>query len=168
MPYQLIKIRLLPPGLLALAIVLGASACGGSPEPEASPKKTSPPAPISWPAVSSVLDGTDLIEIQDVTLVPFPSGDVSGNYSSEQGGSKLSLAVRRQGETLEVERRCEEPEGEPAARLYQFPTINDEGAVSAQQDAFLRQTKEGLLLLEQRSEVESIPATYWVHYIRQP
>jgi hypothetical protein len=153
---------------MALAILIALGACGGSPEPETAPKKELPPAAISWPAVSSVLDGTDLVEFQDITLVPFSTGDVAGSYISEQGGSKLTLAVRRQGETLEVERRYEEPEAQPAAKLYQFPTMNSEGAVSAQQDAFLRQTKDGLLLLEQRSDVESIPATYWVHYIRQP
>jgi hypothetical protein len=148
---------------------MAAGACGGSPEPETSQKKQdSPPAQISWPAVTSVLDGTDLIAMDQIPVVPFAPGEISGNYRSEQGGSILTLSIRRQGDMLEAERRYEEPGAEAAARLYTFPTTNSEGAASAQQDAFLRQTKEGVLLLEQRSEVESIPATYWVHYIRQP
>jgi hypothetical protein len=128
----------------------------------------SPPAlKIAFPPVSSVLDGTDVVDIGSVSTVPFDPGGVEGNYRSEQGGAVLSLTVRQRDTVLEVERVFREPGSGSVTKRYEFRTITPEGAVSSRDKAFLKRTRAGLLLLEEQSGVESIPASYWVLYGRQ-
>lgn len=123
---------------------------------------------IAWPETSSVLDGTDLLEMQEVELVALDIEGVGGQYSTEQGGSILTLNVHLNNNLLEAERRYEEPEMDTMTRTYQFSATSEEGAVAEKQDAFLKQTRAGVLLWEKDSGVEGIPDSYWIHYIRQP
>jgi hypothetical protein len=164
-----------PLWLVTLASLSALGACTDSPAPppantETPPSSSAqlPSAAISWPLVSSVLDGTDLVEIQEVSPVPFDTSGIEGQYHSEQGGAELSLSIRRTGDGLEVERRFQEPGAEKLTKAYEFRMTSSEGAASPQQDAFLKKTRMGLLLLEKQSGVESIPASYWTHYTRQP
>jgi hypothetical protein len=153
---------------LVLLASLWLTACKQSPPPENRAAATPAPATkIAWPAVSSVLDGTDVVDIGSVSAIPFDIGGIVGSYRSEQGGAMLSLTVRRRDTMLEVERVFQEPGTTAVTKRYEFRTTTPEGAVSSQDKAFLKQTRTGLLLLEEQSGVESIPASYWVQYERQ-
>ncbi len=125
---------------LTLVAVLSAGACTDSSNP---PQSTggiqSSPSPISPPAVSLVLSGTDVIDIQEAAPLPFTTATVSGDYGAEQGGAVLSLIVRRQGDTVDLERQYQEPGMANRARRYQLQLITAAGACSSQQDVFVRQ-----------------------------
>lgn len=168
------KSRLYLAGLFAVGV---AFSCGcsrsGSPAPEKTAAEHSTPATapagpaVTWPAVSMVLDGTDLVEMDKVAPEPSAPDSIGGTYRSEQGGSILTLSAQKEGDGIRIERQYQEPGTSKIVKPYQLIPVAQEGFASKTQDAFLKKTKAGVIFWEKNSGVDSIPATYWVHYIRQ-
>ena len=114
-----------------------------------------------------VLDGTDLVAMDQVAPEPSNLDSIGGTYRSEQGGSILTLTAQNEADGIRIERQYQEPGIAKIAKPYQLIPIAHEGFASKTQDAFLKKTKAGVIFWEKNSGVDSIPATYWIHYIRQ-
>ena len=150
---------------VVMVAVLGLATCADRPEhAEATAEPEAARAQIHWPEVPLVLDGTDLIPIEQTAPAPFSLTEVAGEYATEQGGAALTLTVRLQDGSLEIERRFMEPGREILVKRYVLQKSNPQGAASSLEDIFLIQTQNGVLLLEKDSGVESIAATYWICY----
>lgn len=114
-----------------------------------------------------VLDGTDLLEVSQLQLEKMDPDRLPGRYRSEQGGSILFLMITPQGmDAWTVERRYTEPEMKNLTRQYTVHRT-EHGLASETGELVLRQTREGLIALEKNSGIDSIPASYWIHYIKQ-
>jgi hypothetical protein len=168
------KFRLSLAGLLAAeaAFFCGCSrSASPTPEKTATEHATPGAAPagiaVNWPAVSMVLDGTDLVEMDKVNPEPSREDSIGGAYRSEQGGSILTLSAQKDAGGIHIERQYQEPGAAKTVKLYQLLPVGEEGFASKTQEAFLKKTKAGVIFWEKNSGVDSIPATYWVHYIRQ-
>ncbi|MBX2857711.1 MAG: hypothetical protein KTR17_03530 [Cellvibrionaceae bacterium] len=181
------------PMVLALScalVVLGLSACSKSTAPgkktEGEPVELEslPELPIADEAteelavqvkralpqsadVAWVLDGTDLREkkivkgntIQSVT-------QWGGKYRSEQGGSILNLQIiADSSDAWVLSREYSEPGLKVAAKNYQLQPLND-SLVSQDADIVVQKTLDGVLVLELNSGIDSIPSSYWVHYLQ--
>ena len=114
-----------------------------------------------------VLDATDLLDISQLQLEKMDPDRLPGRYRSEQGGSILFLMITPQGkDAWAVERLYTEPEMKNVSRQYTVHRT-EHGLAGEKGDLVLRQTREGLIALEKHSELDCIPATYWIHYIKQ-
>ncbi|MEL7450157.1 MAG: hypothetical protein AAFN78_13165 [Pseudomonadota bacterium] len=116
--------------------------------------------------MSMVLDGTTVLDLADFDLESTDFESLPGQYRSEQGGSVLFLTVRSQstGEWI-VERTYSEPKFADASARYAVRRTRF-GLADADSQFLLQITREGLLAFEQDSGVDSIPASYWIHYTR--
>jgi hypothetical protein len=116
-------------------------------------------------APTEVLDGTDLVELNDLRPAELPS-PLEGTYQAEQGGAMATVSITLQtDDRWIVMRTYEEPELE--AEVKEYVAERDGAAlVGIDGDLAIQGTEEGLLVLELSSGSESIPAAYWVHYIR--
>ena len=117
----------------------------------------------STAAPDIVLDGTDVFEFSTFSLKPLAAGS-AGEYGAEQGGSLLTLKLTRAGGSWKVERTHQEP-GEPQDRAVYTVKLSDGAMASSDGDVIVRGTKQGVLVLERKSE--TIPPDYWVHYLRK-
>ena len=117
---------------------------------------------IAVPAVKSVLDGTDLIDLSALKLLAAEKIR-QGKYSSEEGGSQLELTVSRKGKQWTIKRRYEEPELKARTKVYKAE-VNGPVLVSGKKDFYMQVTSDGLLVLELHSGLDSIPASYWILY----
>ena len=116
---------------------------------------------------SRVLNSTDMRDLSDLQLDKMDADRLPGQYSSEQGGSVLFLIVTPQGkDTWIVERIYTEPATQNVSRQYTVHKT-EYGLASKKGSLVLRQTKEGLIALEKDSGLDSIPASYWIHYLKQ-
>ena len=116
-------------------------------------------------AVTWVLDGTDLQETQQAqrlsaqALAPW-----EGRYRSEQGGSILHLVITASGDnSWALKRNYSEPGMPTVEKSYQLHLLQD-GLVSRDANIAVKKTNEGVMVLELDSGIDSIPASYWVHY----
>lgn len=116
--------------------------------------------------VEAVLDGTDLIDISALDIRPLDSSAIDGRYTAEQGGAELALIVTQNGNQWAIERTYSEPELVAEVRTYQAK-MQEGMLVSSGEDLFAKGTSDGLLVLELQSGLDSIPASYWTHYLRQ-
>ncbi len=119
------------------------------------------------PKTSQVLDATDLLDISGLQLESIDLDQLPGRYISEQGGSVLYLNITPQTKnSWIVERVYTEPSMQNVSKKY---TIHRTGFGLADKkgNLFLRQTREGLIVYESNSELDSIPTDYWIHYIKQ-
>jgi hypothetical protein len=130
-----------------------------------------PEANVGWVLAQNtaqpelVLDGTDLVELSTFTTGPLGE-DVAGEYTSEQGGSVLTLSIARQDDThWTVERIYQEPEL-PEQKMSYLAEMRDGSLTSSNGDLMVKGTNEGVLVLELNSKNEAIPPDYWIHYIR--
>lgn len=131
----------------------GAEASVGSGAPES--------ASLDSPEI--VLDGTDVFEFTSFTLRPL-SASAAGEYGAEQGGSELTLKLSPAGRSWRIERTHQEP-GEPQDRAVYIVELRDGSLLSSDGNVVVRGTKDGVLVLERTSG--TIPAEYWVHYLRR-
>lgn len=114
-----------------------------------------------------VLDGTDLLDVSQLQLEKMDPDRLAGRYSAEQGGSVLFLNVMPQGKGIwTVERIYTEPGMNDVSSRYTVRRT-EHGLASEKGDFVLRQTRVGLIALEKNSGLDNIPASYWIHYIKQ-
>ena len=119
------------------------------------------------PKTSLVLDATDLLDISDLQMENIDLDRLPGQYKSEQGGSILYLSIKQQNkDSWIVERVYTEPSMQRVSKKY---TIHRTGFGLADKkgNLVLRQTREGLIVYESNSELDTIPTDYWIHYIKQ-
>lgn len=163
-------------GLLTLVIAfLCAISCARAPNIETASKSAivapqsveSGAAGAEWPTITSVLDGTDLVEIDKIGPAPFTAESIAGMYRSEQGGSVLVLTIRREDDGIRVERQYQEPGAAKVVKTYHLAPRASKGAATPSGDCYLQKTKEGVAFWEKSSGTDTIPANYWTHYIRQ-
>jgi hypothetical protein len=156
-------------GLLVLATALLCAGCSRPANPETASKGAvdAPQAESAWLAITPVLDGTDLVEMEKIGPVPFTLESIAGTYRSEQGGSVLVLTIQRDNGGIRVERPYQEPGAAKAVKTYHLAPLASKGAASPSRDCYLQKTREGVAFWEKSSGTDSIPATYWTHYIRQ-
>lgn len=112
-----------------------------------------------------VLDGTDLVELNELRSAELPP-ILQGTYRAEQGGAMVSLSIiAESGDRWIVKRIYEEPELEPEIKEY---VAERRGAAltGIDDDLAIQGTAEGLLVFELNSGTDSIPPDYWVHYLR--
>ncbi len=112
-----------------------------------------------------VLDGTDMLPLADVLLEdlrPSPAAD----YWAEQGGSEITVTIIATADGFwAVKRVYREPGLDPHIRHYQTER-SGQLLVSRSEGLTIQGTQEGILMLELKSGVESIPADFWIHYVR--
>lgn len=117
--------------------------------------------------VTWILDGTDLVASSDVKRI-FSQGSSqwAGSYRSEQGGSILDITITpKDTNNWRLDRDYSEPGLKTRTKSYNLQTFND-GLASTAGDLAVQKTSEGVLVLELKSDVDSIPASYWVHYFK--
>lgn len=123
-------------------------------------------APLSLVRPDAVLDGTELIPL-DTLRREAMSDRIAGRYGIEEGGAELTLTITpREDGAWTAERRFAEPGNKPQIARYRLERCG-EALVSAKNDIVVQTTREGILVLELASGVESIPAEYWTHYVRK-
>ena len=120
---------------------------------------------LSAPKVALVLDGTDLIDIDEIKRVALGLKNIEGHYQTEQGGSILYLSISHKQDHWVIDRVYTEPAMPKASKQYQakqhkFGLANDNASL------VIQRTTEGVLVYEMDSGSESIPNEYWVHYLR--
>lgn len=121
-----------------------------------------------WAVVEQALDGMDTVAVADLDPQPLEPERLAGRYRCEQGGSILGLHIRRARGRLVVTRQHREPGAPPHRKVYRFPLTPVEATdatASESGDAFVRRTREGVILLELSSGTDVIPSSYWTHYI---
>lgn len=141
--------------LLAMAVLACDSGADAPPAVEAAP-----------PEVSMVLDGTSIVDVADFALGTSSVDRLAGRYRSDQGGAEVIITVTSQpsGDWV-VERVYAEPAAAPLTATY---TVRRTplGLADEKGSMYLQATREGVLALEHASGVDSIPASYWIHYVR--
>lgn len=118
-------------------------------------------AKVTW-----ILDGTDMLPNSDIKRVS-GSAEVqwAGSYRSEQGGSILTLKITAKSSNhWNLVRNYSEPALKPESKNYELRNLYD-GLVSKAGNLAVQKTHEGVLVLELESGLDSIPASYWIHYI---
>lgn len=152
---------LLPATLLVLGIWLQS----GDLWPPAGATDAAQPVHTLLETPTAVLDGTDLVELNDLRRAELPP-HLEGTYEAEQGGAVASVSITAQpGDRWLVERTYQEPELEAQTKDY---VAERDGAafVGIDGDLAIQGTEEGLLVLELNSGSDSIPPDYWIHYLR--
>lgn len=147
---------------IALFLICGCAVT--IPEGATNPSNLSPhQANLSEPAW--VLDGTDLLPLADISLAPLPA-QPAGKYRTEQGGAELYLSISGgiEGSWI-INRTFQEPGVTPDIKTYKADRRSS-ALLSANEHLIIQGTKIGVLVLELKSGVESIPADYWIHYLR--
>lgn len=116
---------------------------------------------------SLVLDATDIINVSDLQLEAIDPDRLPGRYESEQGGSLLYLIItlKDKGSWI-VERVYTEPSMQPVSKKYTIHKT-DSGLADKKGHLILQKTREGLIVFEGNSGLDTIPDDYWVHYIKQ-
>ena len=158
--------------LIALTIVLLCVSCESG-DGDADPREvaqvtttesaTDISSAAALPSPDIVLDGTDVFELASFDLRPLDDS-AAGQYGVEQGGAELSVTLSAAGTDWQLERTYQEP-GEPLDQVVYDLKLSGGMLMSSDGKAMVRGTDEGILVLERKSE--TIPADYWVHYLRQ-
>lgn len=91
---------------------------------------------------------------------------IPGTYAAETGGAKLEAVVRAlSGGAIRLTRRFAEPGASVQIKTYQL--MRFPGGEYRAKGVWVRVTAGGdaaaLLVLEERSGVEGIPPTLWIH-----
>jgi hypothetical protein len=115
------------------------------------------------PSPDIVLDGTEVFELTSFSVRPLDAS-AAGDYGAEQGGAALSVTLSRSGPAWQFVRTHQEP-GEPQNRAVHDLQLSDGLMMSPDGNVIVRGTEEGVLVLERASD--TIPADYWVHYLRR-
>jgi hypothetical protein len=111
-----------------------------------------------------VLVGTDVFEFASFTVRPLDLS-ATGQYGVEQGGAELTLNLSPVGgRSWRVERTHQEP-GEPQDRVVYNVELREGMMLSSDGNVVVLGTSDGVLVLERTSG--TIPANYWVHYLRR-
>lgn len=100
---------------------------------------------------------------RDLPQAPVDIRTIARTYQAEQGGARLSLVVRVEGDVIHLERTSREPTVNDLVRSY---ALEVDASQALSEDAALRRTAEGVLLWERASNVEGIPADWWSLYRR--
>jgi hypothetical protein len=114
-----------------------------------------------------VLDGTRVVPLESLPRMAIPP-DPSGRYSAELGGAEVVLRIEPgPGGSWSVVRTYREPMLNPEVREY-VVDLTDGVLGSEEEGLLLVGTAEGVLALEVDPGVETLPAEYWIHYVRTP
>jgi hypothetical protein len=117
------------------------------------------------PSPEWVLDGTDMFSLSEMKLAPLPR-HLEGLYGAEQGGAEVKVTIKRLKDgAWEVIREHREPGLPPDKKTYRI-VRKGQRAVSANNAVRIQGTTEGIIMLELNSGTESIPADFWMHYVR--
>lgn len=108
---------------------------------------------------SLVLVGTDVVELSTFNL---GLRELSETYQAEMGGASLGLTVSDQSKKKIITRTFKEP-GENQLTSVFYPVCQSEELILAG-DLKGKIVEEGLLVLEQKAEVEGIPSDLWIFY----
>ncbi len=146
-------------GLGILAVLIFNTACSASPE-KSSIGNDCNSLNFNLSALPSlVLVGTDLVELSTFNLEPRA---LSETYQAEIGGASLGLTVSDQSKKKIITRTFQEP-GENQITSVFYPVCQSESLILAG-DMKGKIVEDGLLVLEQKVEVEGIPSYLWVFY----
>ena len=108
-----------------------------------------------------VLVGTDIVDA--ATLKP-SSDPLEGAYSTDIGGAMLYLSIQAASGMLVVHRKYQEP-GEPVlGATYHIACISKGNAYA--DNLVLRAVQGGVLVAEEKSKLDGIPAHLWIFYNR--
>jgi len=141
-------------GLIMLGVVVGCSATEQVKEPKCAVNSSS-----EQKIPSLVLIGTDVANLDSFKL---NNASLGKSYSAELGGASISLIIKGGSSHTTITRTFQEP-GVPAhSREYKSVCIFG-GTLNAP-DLVGKIINEGLLLLEQESNVDGIPTELWVFY----
>ncbi len=162
--------------LLICATLLTLGACHAEPTDSVQPVSNSPTAQPATKALESIeveevtwaLDGTDLLNFSSIPLAnTTPNQNWTGRYRSEQGGSIIdfSLTADDPFEKWYAVRIYQEP-GRPSSIKKYTLQQQQNRLVDTEKKIEIIKSKEGILVLERQSDLENIPAGYWIHYLK--
>lgn len=109
-----------------------------------------------------VLVGTDVV---DISAFERSSEQLTGNYSTDIGGAILSLSIKLSSSNkFVVQRKYQEPGEQVFESTYSSGCVIN-GYVYAE-NLTVKVVKEGILVLESKSNVDGIPMDLWILYNR--
>jgi len=141
-------------GLTLLGIVVGCSATEQLKEPSCAVNLSS-----EQKMPNLVLIGTDVVNLDTFKV---NNGSLGKSYSADLGGASLNLKIEGVGSNTVITRSFQEPGAPAHNREYKSLCIS--GETLSAPHLVGKIINEGLLLLEQKSNVDGIPTEIWVFY----
>lgn len=142
---------------------LGIVACSGDSDKLTARGGTMEKISVPLPAVASVLEGTELVDIKTLERPEIDVAKLAGAYKAEQGGEALFIALIPLQDEWIIERTYVYRDQPKATKRYQGkPT--DFGLSDKESRFAIQGTAEGVLVFETDSGIKEIQNTYWIHY----
>lgn len=136
----------------------------GSAAVDASVAPANPQPAVDLSALpQDVLVGTDVYPLKSFLKDDVPKL-ATGSYRSEQGGASATVKLSSSANGWTLARRFAEPGAPPQNKTYSGLTEQAAATHLQGEGVHVLSTKEGVLVLEQRSEVDGLPAALWVLY----
>jgi hypothetical protein len=112
---------------------------------------------------TDVLVGTDTRKLSTFQFITKPQLN-AGKYTAETGGARIDLEVKKEPAGLEVVRLFAEPGQQPRTKTYRKFLLGKDGVyrTSGAQVRIPANPTGALILLESKSGIEEIPATFWI------
>lgn len=107
-----------------------------------------------------VLVGTDVVKLSSFSKAKV--NKMKKEYSAEFGGANLTLRISQNKNDKRITRIYKEPGMKEEITIYS-PYCAKERFISAENLKAIM-VSDGLLLLEEKSEIDGIPSDLWVYY----